>query len=463
MLSSMQMAVLVGPLSRNAKQKRGIYQVRRQTIACTMLMVASLGLCQAGARNQSFEHLFEGSPILAGEEGAWIVQEPKVVSAGPVEAFAFGPGPNEVVVAARSARALTPQTIGQGSQGRSSNSGFRLDIVNLLSGSVRRISLPSGLVGIDTIDWDFHKRIAQLYCRTSEKHITLLVDPASGTYYGTDGLELELMIPSELSTLAVLRTRNYGAPSEGEKLRIVDFSVNPPQSRHFQVPSKAGRPLFLTKNQTLVCEIDSGRSPAYAELRLSDGELKPWQKPAAEPEVLKRSHAVQALPIDIEYREGRKEGTWLTVRPGLRSELRLSKEADKVVMDEKGSRVLFRAHGAVFVSEITPFDLEAALKALMAYARTNALNMAKNAGTALQIYTADYDGVLPFSGASAKESVMPYIKSAKILDSVIWNNVTGQTLASISDPAGYELGYVPGPGGRAIIFADGSVGWRPDR
>lgn len=68
---------------------------------------------------------------------------------------------------------------------------------------------------------------------------------------------------------------------------------------------------------------------------------------------------------------------------------------------------------------------------------------------------------LPISGAQIADSVSPYISDLDILKNVVWTNVFGQKLTDIKDPTTYELGYVSGPGGRAIIFADGSVRWRP--
>jgi len=39
--------------------------------------------------------------------------------------------------------------------------------------------------------------------------------------------------------------------------------------------------------------------------------------------------------------------------------------------------------------------------------------------------------------------------------------LSGEKLSSITNPADTILGYVTGPGGRAIIYVDGHVKWEP--
>ena len=90
--------------------------------------------------------------------------------------------------------------------------------------------------------------------------------------------------------------------------------------------------------------------------------------------------------------------------------------------------------------------------------KRQAISTAKQAGVAVQIYAADYDGMIP--GNRAIDALMPYVKNKALLDAVSWTNLGGQSLDLIANPTQTELGYVQTEFGIAVIMADGSVQWR---
>lgn len=430
--------------------------------ACFLGVAAcSLLASQAKAPSGQWEHLLEGSPILAGKSGAWIVQEPKLVLAGPVEGMSFGPGPNEAVLISRERVTVSPKDLTEPAEAKPAERGYRVSVVNLGSLAVRSIKLPAFVQGVYGHSWVSSERILSVGVRTEDSGGDIFVDVVGGGIFSTLGLPNEYSVMSEVPTLALLYPLDFKNQFADVTVRIVDFTSNPPRSVQVALPKGTGRPILLTANRTIVCE---SATKGRVEVSLSDGSVKPWVPSSERQGDLLRSDEFRDTRPTVwaDHTDGPYAGLWLRTEPGLRSQMQVSREGSTYELKEDGRKIMFMAHGAVFVSELTPIDLEAAVKALMQQAKANAVMFAKQAGTAMHIYASDYDDLLPVSGAASRDSVMPYIKSARILDSVVWTNITGQNMGKIQDPANYQLGYVPGPGGRAIIYADGHVSWRAD-
>lgn len=440
-------------------------------------VTAGLGASQAQAPTGQWQHLFAGAPILAGNHGAWIVQSPKVVSTGQTGAMVFGPGRDEAVIASRQRTALTPQMLMDSSLASSAMGGDSAAIVNLATGARRPLVLPRNDLRIDYFSW-LSSRILMASATGPEWQGLVLIDTLTGSSMAYQGGGWPVV--SALPHVVAFRPTPVVGDEKDSKpqMDFLDFSVNPPVLRRVTAPALAANAYFLTKNQTLICRDGAGQ---YVELDPSSGAVKAWQ---GDPELLGLNEEGKVLEkldsppkIQASVRGGAGGGLWVgedvdyVVTPGrapgtqaaLRPSMMVSKDCDRAIVNSAGTRVLFRSLGTGYSLEFTPIDLEAAINALMAAARTVAMSNAKQAALASMIYSADYDDFLPISGAQATDAVMPYIRSAEILNSVVWTNLSGQKLNGISDPAAYELGYVPGPGGRAIIYADGHVGWRPDK
>jgi hypothetical protein len=92
--------------------------------------------------------------------------------------------------------------------------------------------------------------------------------------------------------------------------------------------------------------------------------------------------------------------------------------------------------------------------------RAIALSNGKQLGLAVLMYSQDYDEVLP-SPEGINDRLLPYLKNISLFDGFNYT-FPGGPLANVAKPAETELGWVNGPGGRAIIFVDGHVVWRPD-
>jgi hypothetical protein len=140
--------------------------------------------------------------------------------------------------------------------------------------------------------------------------------------------------------------------------------------------------------------------------------------------------------------------------------IKLTPRANAPRLSKDGKLVAYADAGALLVREIRTVDPNVAEKSAQAAARSAALMQAKMVGTGLLIYASDADDILPNAeGFIAK--LTPYLKDGKLLSNFTYT-YAGGPIANIANPAATELGFVPGPGGRAIVYADGHAKWKSD-
>ena len=75
------------------------------------------------------------------------------------------------------------------------------------------------------------------------------------------------------------------------------------------------------------------------------------------------------------------------------------------------------------------------------------------------MYAEDDDKVFP-GPESINEKIKPYVKNQDLFEGFVYT-FPGGDMRNIKEPAKTEPGYVAGPRGRAIIYADGHVVWQP--
>jgi len=74
------------------------------------------------------------------------------------------------------------------------------------------------------------------------------------------------------------------------------------------------------------------------------------------------------------------------------------------------------------------------------------------------MYAQDYDEVLP-SGDGLQDTILPYLKMADILKGFQFTYNGPSELGKIEKPNETVLGFISGPGGRAVLYADGHARW----
>ncbi len=127
----------------------------------------------------------------------------------------------------------------------------------------------------------------------------------------------------------------------------------------------------------------------------------------------------------------------------------------------KGDQILYISQGAAFVTSLFRFSREEFEQARNAARKAQAISNAKQIALAAQMYAQDHDENLPSGGGDIKGLLAPYLKNPSLLENLVYTH-GGGPLAAIERPAETELGYVRGPGGRAILYADGHVKWKDD-
>lgn len=125
------------------------------------------------------------------------------------------------------------------------------------------------------------------------------------------------------------------------------------------------------------------------------------------------------------------------------------------LISPRGDAALYLSQGIAWVTPLGHASREEFTRALKAVAISNA----KQAGLALIMYSQDYDEILPAANDRLGDQIFPYLKNSEITDGLNYT-YSGGPLANIQNPSTTVLGTYPGPGGAAIIYADGHVVWK---
>ncbi|MBI1333990.1 MAG: hypothetical protein GC165_14045 [Armatimonadetes bacterium] len=121
--------------------------------------------------------------------------------------------------------------------------------------------------------------------------------------------------------------------------------------------------------------------------------------------------------------------------------------------------IVYQQAGSLLLRDIHPISLDLALRVTQTNLQKALMNDAKQMGLASLILAADNDDVLP--GAKEwKDKVLPYIKDIDLANRFNYTFKGGSI--NVEDPAKTELGFIMGPGGRAVVYLDGNTKWIPN-
>jgi hypothetical protein len=136
-------------------------------------------------------------------------------------------------------------------------------------------------------------------------------------------------------------------------------------------------------------------------------------------------------------------------------------DAELGQLSPRGDAVLYVAQGAAFVAAVRSIPRSTFTAARQVASQQVAVSEAKQVGLALLRYTDDHDGALPQAGAPLIDLLGPYLGgNPSLLDGFVYT-YPGGALAAIEQPSATSLGAVAGPGGQAVVYADGHVTWEP--
>jgi hypothetical protein len=229
--------------------------------------------------------------------------------------------------------------------------------------------------------------------------------------------------------------------------------------------SEAGMPLIRIMKRTpagkgLTVEW-FGMDPHTGELHPLTKEQEPKRGEEAKQPIRTTTLRLKAVNLPVKEAETTQTAglLWLeSVTESEKPRILLSSDSSGGEFMARGESVLFHSQGAVYSVPLMNIDKATYLAMKQKADRARVMSHAKQAGLALIMWAQDHDEKFPTDGDVVGE-LMPYIKDASIFDGFDYT-YDGGALADIASPAETEIGYVAGPGGKAVIYADGHVKWR---
>lgn len=129
-----------------------------------------------------------------------------------------------------------------------------------------------------------------------------------------------------------------------------------------------------------------------------------------------------------------------------------------LALSADGQFAAYVAQGTLFIKPIVLVDAKAFQELEDEMAREEAVTTAKQVATGFMILAADYDDELPSARTDWKTKIGPYMKNSDMVNQFVYT-YRGGNMTAVKDPSKEVMGYVPGPGGRAVAYVDGHVKW----
>lgn len=122
--------------------------------------------------------------------------------------------------------------------------------------------------------------------------------------------------------------------------------------------------------------------------------------------------------------------------------------------------IAYVSQGVTMVRPIVRVPRAMVEAAMEAAEKARLISNSKQVALAFLMYSMDHNDTLP-GGADALSLIEPYLKNAGISDGFVYT-FAGGDLTKVDRPAETILGYIQGPGGRAVAYVDGHVRWIKD-
>lgn len=124
----------------------------------------------------------------------------------------------------------------------------------------------------------------------------------------------------------------------------------------------------------------------------------------------------------------------------------------------KNLGVWYVDRSGLYVLDLIPISSKDYEAALADQVKRETMSRAKQVGTAMMIYGADYDDCFPLAKGWA-ESIYPYMKNSSLTDGFVYM-MNGENMTEIEDITGTIVGFIETPYGTAYVRGDSSVVWK---
>jgi hypothetical protein len=182
-----------------------------------------------------------------------------------------------------------------------------------------------------------------------------------------------------------------------------------------------------------------------------------WEPPNVTPPL---QAFIVAFSAPDRNRFGSLHGLYLHALAKKGKDLLLAPGGGSPLMAPGLNAIAYTVDRQVKVAQILKMPPEYAAK-LKAAIRQEALSNAKQAGLAILMYSNDFDDAMPLS-AGFNDIVNPYLKNESVLADFNYTPPGNLLMTAIESPATTVIGYIEGPDGRAVVYADGHAKWLSD-
>jgi hypothetical protein len=296
--------------------------------------------------------------------------------------------------------------------------------------------------------------------------LTAMVSPSKPFAILVSRDEPAAMAPATATLATGTPQAASATPSRPFTYRILDADGNLGRVMKVEAPTPTGDwsedgacPIFRRMERTA----DRKRIDTYFKLHLESGQLEQlakWTHPQLQARALPLSAALEQAKL---VREGKERLVRTAVLMGSAENTRTMIAADctAVELSPALNAVAYISDGVALVRPIVQIPRKAFLFALAQAEKDQLMMNAKQVGLATLMYGADYDDVIPGSGANMSDLLGPYAKNGDIFSGFNYT-FGGGLLTDIKDPAKTALGYIQGSSGQAVVYADGHVEWVPN-
>lgn len=264
-----------------------------------------------------------------------------------------------------------------------------------------------------------------------------------------DGTKKETVRP--MSTLLLLRADGTLSPP-----------VRLPEGTFFVRWSNDGRLAYLMRQERAA----DAKSVHWHALDPRTGRITPLPKePSTSAPKPSAAHSIHLRSGMVTAKEGETTQQvsllWLeSVAKTERPRALVSADIQWAELSPRGDAALYISQGAAWMVPLVRLSREEYEAMRRAALKARAISNAKQVALGIMMHAQDHDEVLP-PPDGLTEKILPYVKNASLFEGLVYI-YPGGPLSGIEKPAETELGYVTGPGGRAIFYADGHVKWRDD-
>lgn len=379
------------------------------------------------------------------------------------------------------ARSLSPL------QGQSAATGpvpISLVFYNAKSGKVRTpLALPPNVTRLEPLQWIANSSTAIV--QTTQENPTPGEDPLLQIQIvSTDGhaktvassnYEVRAVPAPTRPLVAIFETQRLpkgtlpGGAVFAQKLRVIDANGDVLASTDVR-SEYSHNPYWTEKGELYFAynQMVAGKKPmtisTFMHFNLATGKLE--DVPSQGSEFVRTEYDMPYLIVPLRttlptVNSDRVQGLALgspTIKGGPSEYAVVSSDGTFGAVSPKGQAVAYISRGVALIRPLVEVPHDALIKAKVTAQRAELLDQVKQVGAAALIMSADYDGQLMAPTGDWKDRLKPYIKDPSMMNNFVYS-FGGGLLANQNSPATTELGFTPGPGGRAVVYLDGHAVW----